>query len=403
MTRVTEPSTPTPSTRESGAGGPVRAELVIDLDALRANVRTLADRCAPAALMVVVKADGYGHGMVPVARAARDAGAAWLGVATLDEALALRASGDTGPLLCWLGVPGEDYRSVIGADVEVTAYSLAEVEEIAAAARAEGRPARMQLKVDTGLSRGGATPHDWPAVVQAALAAVRAGDVEVTGIWSHFACADEPDHPANAAQERAYAEALEVARGAGLDPGLRHLCNSAGALTRPHARYDLVRCGLAAYGLSPVPDLSTSQELGLTPVMTARSQVALSKRVPAGAGVSYGHTYTARRESTVALVPVGYGDGVPVHGSSVGPVSVAGARHTVSGRVCMDQLVVDVGDQPVTAGDEVVLFGTGAGGGPTAEEWAQACGTIVYEIVTRIGGRFRRTYRGASPDREESA
>jgi alanine racemase len=376
---------------------------VIDLDALRDNVRTLAGRCAPAALMIVVKADGYGHGMVPVARAAREAGAAWLGVATLDEALALRASGDIGPILCWLGVPGEDYRAAIEADVEVTAYSVAEVEEVAAAARATRRPARMQLKVDTGLSRGGATAHDWPAVVEAALAAVRTGHVEVTGIWSHFACADEPDHPANAAQERAYADALEVARQAGLEPGLRHLCNSAGALTRPQARYDLVRCGLAAYGLSPVPELSTSEELGLTPVMTARAQVALAKRVPAGAGLSYGHTYTTRRDSTVVLVPVGYGDGVPVHGSSVGPVAVVGARHVVSGRVCMDQLLVDVGDQVVKAGDEVVLFGTGADGGPTAQEWAQACGTIVYEIVTRIGGRFRRTYRGSGPEHEERA
>lgn len=403
MTRVTEPRTPTPSRRGPGTAGPVRAELVIDLDALRDNVRTLAGRCAPAALMIVVKADGYGHGMVPVARAAREAGAAWLGVATLDEALALRASGDIGPILCWLGVPGEDYRAAIEADVEVTAYSVAEVEEVAAAARATRRPARMQLKVDTGLSRGGATAHDWPAVVEAALAAVRTGHVEVTGIWSHFACADEPDHPANAAQERAYADALEVARQAGLEPGLRHLCNSAGALTRPQARYDLVRCGLAAYGLSPVPELSTSEELGLTPVMTARAQVALAKRVPAGAGLSYGHTYTTRRDSTVVLVPVGYGDGVPVHGSSVGPVAVVGARHVVSGRVCMDQLLVDVGDQVVKAGDEVVLFGTGADGGPTAQEWAQACGTIVYEIVTRIGGRFRRTYRGSGPEHEERA
>ena len=387
---------------ESPASGPVRAELVVDLDALRANVRTLAAACAPAALMVVVKADGYGHGMVPVARAAREAGADWLGVATIDEALCLRRAGDTGPLLCWLGVPGEDFAAAITADVDVTAYTTAEVTEIAAAARRTGRRARLQLKVDTGLSRGGATAADWPGVVAAALAASRDGDVEVTGTWSHFACADDPDHPANAAQEQAFAAALDVAEEAGLAPGLRHLCNSAGALTRPRARYDLVRCGLAAYGLSPVPDHRTSEDLGLVPVMTARAQVALTKQVAAGAGLSYGHTYVAERDTTVALVPVGYGDGVPVHGSSVAPVLVAGERRTVSGRVCMDQFLVDVDGQPVSAGDEVVLFGDGATGAPTAEEWARACGTISYEIVTRVGGRFRRRYVGTSPQQDEN-
>ena len=238
-------------------------------------------------------------------------------------------------------------------------------------------------------------------MVAAALAAIRAGDVEVTGVWSHFACADDPEHPANAAQEQAYAAALETAQEAGLAPGLRHLCNSAGALTRPQARYDLVRCGLASYGLSPVPDHRTSEDLGLVPVMTARAQVALTKRVGAGAGLSYGHTYLTERDTTVALVPVGYGDGVPVHGSSVAPVQVAGVRRTVSGRVCMDQLLVDVDDQPVSAGDEVVLFGNGATGAPTAEEWARACGTISYEIVTRIGGRFRRRYVGTSSQQDD--
>lgn len=375
---------------------PSPAELVVDLDALRANVRTLARRCSPAAMMVVVKADGYGHGMVPIARAAREAGAEWIGVATVAEALVLRRAGDTGRLLCWLAVPGEDYRNAVEADVDVTAYSVAEVAEVVAGAEAAGRRARLQLKVDTGLSRGGATAVEWPGVVAAARDAVDGGAVEVTGIWSHFACADEPDHPANAAQEKAYADALRMAQEAGLEPGLRHLCNSAGALTRPQSHYDLVRCGLASYGLSPIPSLQTSAELGLTPVMTAGARVALVKRVPAGTGLSYGHTYRTTRDTNVALVPVGYGDGVPVHASSVAPVTVAGRRHTVSGRVCMDQFVVDVDDQPVTAGAPVVLFGTGADGGPTAEDWARACDTISYEVVTRMGGRFRRRYRGTT-------
>lgn len=370
----------------------MRAELVIDLDALRANVRSLAERCAPADVMVVLKADGYGHGMLPVARAAREAGAAWLGVATLDEALALREAGDTGPVLCWLAIPGEDYRPAIRAGIDLTAYSVAEVEEITSAARQVSMAARLQLKVDTGLSRGGATIADWPAVVSAAAAAERDGAARVTGVWSHFACSDEPDHPANAAQEQAFAEALAVTEAAGLRPEVRHLANSAAAITRAEARYDLVRCGLASYGLSPIPTLQSSAELGLVPVMTARVTVATTKRIPAGSGVSYGHTYLTARDTTVVLVPVGYGDGVLRHGSSVAPVQVGGDRFTVSGRVCMDQFVVDVGDAAVRPGDPVVLFGNGADGSPTAEDWARACGTISYEIVTRIGGRFSRSY-----------
>jgi alanine racemase len=265
-------------------------------------------------------------------------------------------------------------------------------------AEAAGRPARLQLKVDTGLGRGGAVAADWPALVAAAAEAERSGAVRVTGVWSHLACADEPGHAANDQQEAAFRDALGVVAAAGLRPDVRHLANSAAALTRPSARFDLVRCGIASYGLSPVPALHTSAELGLVPAMTARTRAAVAKRVPAGSGVSYGYTYVTDRDTTLAVVPVGYGDGVLRAGSSVAPVQVAGRRHTVAGRVCMDQLVVDVGDDEVAAGDEVVLFGSGVDGGPTAEEWAQACGTISYEIVTRIGGRFVRRYVGGTTE-----
>ena len=374
-----------------------RAEIVVDLDAVRANVATLRERVAPAELMVVVKADGYGHGMVEVARSAREAGATWLGVAVLEEALALRAGGDTGRLLSWLTVPGEDYRPAIEAGVDLTAYSVAELGEISDAAAAAGIPARVQLKVDTGLGRGGAVEADWPDVVEAAASAERAGHLRVTGVWSHFACSDEPEHPANDQQESAFTRAVGVARAAGLEPEVVHLANSAAALTRPSARLDLVRCGLAAYGLSPVPQLQTAAELGLVPAMTARTRLAVAKRVPAGSGVSYGHTYVTSRETTLGVVPVGYGEGLPRSASSRAQVLVGGRRRRVAGRVCMDQLVVDVEDDPVTAGDPVVLFGPGSDGEPTAEEWAQACGTISYEIVTRIGGRFVRRHVGATP------
>ncbi len=369
-----------------------RAEVVVDLDAIRANVATLKERVGDALMMTIVKADAYGHGIVESARAARAGGADWLGTAVAEEALALRAAGDTGRILTWLTVPGEDYTRSIEADVDVTAYTVAEVDAIAAAARSLGVRARVQLKIDTGLSRGGATPDQWPALVKAAADAEQVGALRVTGIWSHFACSDEPDHPSNDAQEKAFVHALQVVDAVGVEPEVRHLSNSAGALLRPWSAYDLVRCGIASYGLSPAPDVVTSAELGLVPAMTARARLAMVKRLPAGASVSYGHTWTTERDTTVGLVPVGYGDGVPRHASSAAHVLAGGRQRLVAGRVCMDQLVIDLGDDSVAAGDEVVLFGTGEDGAPTAQDWAEACGTISYEIVTRIGGRFVRRH-----------
>lgn len=381
---------------KSPATTPARAEIVVDLDAFRHNVRTLKERVEGSGLMVVVKADGYGHGMLPVARAAREAGADWLGVAVLDEALALREAGDEGPLLCWLAVPGEDYRPAVEHDVDVTAYTVPELDEIRAAARAAGRIARVQLKIDTGLSRGGSTPEAWPDLVAAARAAETAGEVSVTGVWSHFACSDEPEHPANDAQEQVFRWAVDLAERAGLRPEVRHLANSAAALSRPSSWFDLVRCGIAAYGLTPMPEVAGSEELGLVPAMTVRSMLAVVKGVPAGSGVSYGHTYVVPHDTTVGVVPIGYGDGIPRHGSSKAPLLAAGQVRRIAGRVCMDQIVVDLGGDDAAPGDPVVLFGPGKDGEPTAQDWADACGTISYEIVTRIGGRMQRRYVGAT-------
>jgi len=387
---------------DSAASRP-RAEIVVDLDAVRRNVAALKRRVPGRLMMTVVKADGYGHGMVPVARAARASGADWLGTATLEEALELRDSGDLGPVLTWLTVPGEDYRRAIEAGIDVTAYTVAEIDEIAAGARAVGTVARVQLKVDTGLSRGGSSDELWPGVTAAAAAAERSGTMRVTGIWSHFACSDQPDHPANDGQEQAYRAALKVADAAGLSPEVRHLGNSAAALTRPSSWFDMVRCGIASYGLSPIPEAQTSDDLGLVPAMTVRGRLALVKRVRAGSGVSYGHTYVTSRDTTVAVVPMGYGDGVPRHASSKAHVLAAGRVRPIAGRVCMDQFVVDIGDDAVESGDPVVLFGPGDAGEPTAQDWAEACGTISYEIVTRIGGRMARTYvEGSGSPPEES-
>ncbi|MBC2934800.1 alanine racemase [Nocardioides sp. zg-1228] len=373
---------------------PPRAEIVVDLAAVRHNVRILKDLVnvdGPVALMVVVKADGYGHGMAEVAAAARDAGADWLGVATIEEALALRAAGDSGPLLCWLSAPGDDFAAAVAAGIEVTAYSLAELEEIAAVGAA-----RVQLKVDTGLSRGGAPRAEWSDLFARASLLERQGRITVTGIWSHLAASDEPEHPANDAQEAAFRDALALAAEAGLDPDVAHLANSAAAVLRPSSHFDMVRCGIAAYGLDPAPGVSPL--LGLRPAMTVRARLLLSKEVRAGDGVSYGHTWHAERDTSVGVVPVGYAEGVPRAAGNTAAVWVGDSRRPVRGRVCMDQLVIELHGELPPPGTEVVLFGPGDAGEPTAQEWADAVGTISYEIVTRIGGRFvRRHVDGDEP------
>lgn len=369
--------------------GRSRAEIVVDLDAVRHNVRTVR-ALVGVPVITVVKADAYGHGMLPVARAARQAGAEWLAVATLDEVRALRAAGDEGPLLTWLTVPDEQYDDAIRADVDLTAYSVRELDEIEAAATYAGRPARVQLKVDTGLSRGGAARVDWVPFLERARRGQEDGRWQVTGLWSHLACSDEPDHPANDAQQAAFDDALALAADLGLDPGMRHLANSAAAILRPSSRYDAVRVGLATYGLDPAPGVDHGTDL--RPAMTVRASLALVKTVEAGQGVSYGHTWVAPERTTVGLVPVGYGDGVPVAGSNRLEVTVDGKRRPVRGRVCMDQVVVDLGGDNPPEGTEVVLFGPGGDGRATALDWAEACGTINYEIVTRIGGRMPRRY-----------
>ena len=378
----------------------MRTSARIDLAAVRSNVAVLAERAAGGAqVMAVVKADGYGHGLVPCARAAVQGGAGWLGVAFLEEALALRAAGLDVPILAWLFVPQEDLAPAVAAAVDLSVDDVDQLQRTVAAARATGVTARVQLKADTGLSRGGATASTWPDLVAAAAKAQSGGEVRVTGLWSHFAFADGGvDHPVNSAQAGIFAEALAVADRAGLTPEVRHLANSAATLTAPATHYDLVRPGLAVYGLSPVPELGAPAAFGLRPAMTLTSTVALTKRVPAGTGVSYLHRHTTAAETTLALVPLGYADGVPRAATNTAQVLLRGRRRTIAGTVCMDQFVLDVGldveGDHAQAGDEVVLFGPGDDGEPTAQEWAEALGTINYEIVTRIGARVPRTYVG---------
>lgn len=372
--------------------GDAQSQVVVDLDAIRGNVATLRSHTA-AEVMAVVKGDGYGHGMVPAARAALSGGATWLGVCTLEEAFGLRDADLTAPVLSWLWLPGQPVSRAIVRDVDLSVASMSQLKAVIAAAREADRAARLHLKIDTGLSRGGATAQDWPHLVEAAAKAQADGHAEIVGVWSHFVYADAPGHETIDHQLTGFTEALDVAQRLGVEPRLRHIANSAATLTRPDAHFDLVRPGIATYGLSPVDDPAI--RASLRPAMTARARVLLAKRVPAGQGVSYGHTYVTERESTVALVPLGYADGVPRHASNSGPVLLNGARYTVAGRVCMDQFVVDAGDAQVAEGDEVILFGPGDQGEPTADDWAEAVGTINYEIVTRFGSaRVPRVYRG---------
>ncbi len=367
-----------------------QAEIRVDLDAIRTNVAHLVDG-TQAAVMAVVKADGYGHGLIPVARAALAGGASWLGVCTLDEALHLRRAGIDAPVLAWLLAPGLPLHDVVDANVDLSVASVGLLEEIVAAARQTGRTARIHLKIDTGLSRGGATAAQWPRLCEAAVKAAADGDVEVVGVWSHLVYADVPDHETTDLQLAAFIDALAVAEGFGINPAVRHLANSAATLTRPDTHFDLVRPGIAVYGLSPVP----GRDFGLRPAMTVRSKVLLTKRVPAGQGVAYGHTYRTATETTLALIALGYADGVPRAAGNRAPVRLAGANRTIAGRVSMDQIVLDCGDDPVVAGDVAVLFGSGDGGAPTADDWAAAVDTINYEIVTRMGStRIPRVYEG---------
>ena len=376
--------------RSRGHDSAVRAEALIDLGAIAANTALLCRAAGTAQLMAVVKADGYGHGAAASARAAVAGGAALLGVATPSEATALRAAGIDAPLAAWLWPPEEDVRPALAAGVQIGVPSPAHLATVVAARSAApaGR-VPIHLKVDTGLGRNGATAAEAGALFAAAAAAQRDGLVEVVGIMSHLACADIPGDPSVAAQTAAFTAAVAGAAAAGLRPRWRHLANTAATLDHPATRFDLVRCGIGLYGLCPV-----DSNPGLRPAMTLRATVALTKRVPAGQGVGYGLTYRTTAPTTLALVPLGYGDGLPRIAGNVGEMLVGGRRRRIAGRVAMDQVVLDCGDDPVRAGDEVVVFGPGDRGEPTATDWAGYCDTIDYEIVTRIGPRVPRRTAG---------
>jgi alanine racemase len=364
-------------------------EAVVDLDAISSNVRALRERVGGLRVIGVVKADGYGHGAVAAARAALRGGAEMLGTADVVEALELRAAGITAPILSWLHDPDEDFRPALEADVRIGVSSVRELARVVEAA-SPGRPALVHVKFDTGLSRNGVPRSAWGEVVDATAAAVADGAIELDGCFTHLSnTSDDDDREA----VRAFEEALDLVRSRGLAPRMVHAAATAAAIALPESRFDTVRLGIGMYGFSPVPGIGAA-ELGLRPAMRLVSRVAAVKSVDPGSGVSYGYRYRTHDRSTLALVPIGYADGVPRQASSLGEVSIRGVRHRVAGRIAMDQFVVDVGEAPVEVGDEVVVFGDPATGVPSASEWGAHADTIDYDIVTRIGRRVRRTYVG---------
>jgi len=361
--------------------------VMIDLDAVRHNVRVL--KPGDSELMAVVKANAYGHGDVEVARAALEGGATWLGVALVEEGIRLRDSGIEAPILTLSEFPAGSEGDALGADLTPTVYSEAGLEGLAAAARRLGRSAVVHVKVDTGMHRVGVWPQE-----DALTFARRSQDAGllVEGLWTHFASADVDD-ATTLEQLRVFLLLVKRCLSEGIQPAYVHAANSAALIKHPESHLDIVRPGMAIYGLSPGVDIS---HLGLRPVLTWRSAVTFSKRLPAGERVSYGHTYRLERDSTVVTVPVGYADGYSRRLSSRADVLIRGKRFPVAGNVTMDQVLVDCGDDPVGVGEEVVLLGCQGDAEIAAEELADLNSTINYEVVCAIGERVHREYTGTA-------
>ena len=394
----------------------------VDLAAIRHNLGVLRAAAPGALQLATVKANAYGHGLVPVALAALDGGADWLGVAQLAEAFALRRGLDEAgvaradaPLLAWISTSSSDFSAAIEADIDLSVSWTWVLADICAAAREVGRPARVHVKIDTGMSRAGSTLADLPALASALRMAVDDGLVDVVGAWSHMSRADDPSEAGNASTAshvRIFEEGLAILADAGITPRIRHLAATSGILWHPEAHYDMVRAGIGLYGLSPDPAVATSEQLGLIPALELRAPLTSVKVIEEGTPVSYGGTWVAPTRRWIGLVPLGYGDGILRAVSNKARVVV----HTASGpfnapligRVCMDQFMVDLGpaqaspgtptarsgQAPAAPGDTAILFGSGAGGEALADDWADAASTINYEIVTHLGTHIPRTYRG---------
>ena len=369
-------------------------EALIDLDAITANVAALTRHVGSAQVLAVVKSDGYGHGMLPSARAALAGGATWLGVVQAADAIALREAGIGAPILTLHGSPDVPHAQAIAHDIDLTVGSAALLGQVAAAAGQAGRLGRVHLEADTGMSRGGATAADWPELVTAARAAEAEGLIKVVGLWSHFACADIPGHPAIDRQLTAFRAAVGLAERAGIKPEVRHLANGPATLNLPESYFDLVRPGGPVVGLCTTPGGVPDW---LRPAMTVRARLIQVKRVPAGTPVSYAHRFTTQRESVLGVLALGYNEGIPRLATNAdGLLQTRGRRVPIAGTVNLNHLMLDLGDHLAEEGDEVLVFGPGDQGEATAQEWADKLGTISYEIVTRFTGKVPRTYSGVT-------
>lgn len=364
----------------------------VNLDAVAANTSRITEIANVDDVMIVVKANGYGHGMIPVAKAALAGGATWLGVADISEALMLRQAGIAAPVLAWLHAPDETFDEAVTNQIALGVASVAQLEAIVAAGERHSVVPSIHVKIDTGLSRNGAEYRTWQDFFATATAFQTTGKVLVDGLMSHLSNTSASE---DLRQLERFNEGISLATQAGLTPRFIHLAASLAALTLPETRFNMVRSGIAAYGIAPTEE-HRPEEFGLVPAMTLTSKVVSTKSVPLGSGVSYGYTYRTDADNHLALVPLGYGDGLNRNASNAGPVVINGERYKVSGRIAMDQFVVDLGKADVSVGDEVILFGNPAHGAPSVHEWAAAADSIAYEIVTRlVGTRLEYVYTGA--------
>lgn len=366
------------------------ATAVIDLGVLASNVSRIRAHVAGPEIMAVVKADAYGHGLVPCAKAAVAGGATWLATALLSEAIALRDAGLRVPVLAWLNTADDQFHECIKRGIDLAVNSVESLVSISAAAKKLGKKARVHIKIDTGLGRNGMMPSELDHVIFEIFK--NANHVDVVGVMSHFAYADEPENPTIASQVEIFCATVDKLTNAGFNLEVKHLSNSAATLGLPDTYFNLVRPGIAIYGVSPGANVVIPDSLQLEPVMTLKSTIVLIKEVPPNTGVSYAHQYHTTDYTRLGLVPVGYADGLPRSASNSGPVYVGDRTLKVAGRICMDQFVLDLGNLDVSRGEEVIIFGNPAKGEPGVEEWAVAAGTIGYEIVTRIGPRVAREY-----------
>jgi alanine racemase len=369
-----------------------RAVAEINLNAIESNLKFIKGK-TNAQLLAVVKADAYGHGLIPISKSAIEAGANWLGTALLEEAVTLRENGIKVPIIAWLTPCGEDFKSAINLNIDLSISSLEVLNEIIDSSAQLGKKPRLHIEIDTGMSRGG-VGDDWDSFVGEVSKLVKDDKISLVGVWSHFARADEPLEKMNSQQLSIFTDRVTKLINSGIKPEFLHIANSAAALTFKDSHKNIIRWGIGLYGLSPdVNNIGDSISIGLKPAMKLKAKLNLVKKVKSGSTVGYGATAVVKQDTKLGVVTLGYADGIPRNANNLAGVFVCGKRAPLIGRVSMDQFVVDLGIESLAkTGDEVIVFGAGNDGEYTIDEWAKACGTINYEIVTRIGPRVPRIY-----------